>query len=297
MKLRNDLIDHLKMQRDDNNSFTGHSRFSPNNTHVFGGQILGQGLSAACQTAMDRHCHAMNCYFLRPFDFKLPIEYRVTRNRDGGSFSHRQVSAHQAGRECMRMEASFQKETQGFEHSPIKPAVPDPEDLPPYSIYQEEFEKLNRRGMYKFLVEDNAFEFRCMETPCYIETRNRPPVQQTWVRSRYSLPTDPWLQLSALAFISDNNFMRTVTLPHREELMASGFQLATLNHSMWFHRVPDLNDWLLYNVHSSVACNERGMVIGHFYTRGGQLVATAAQEGMMRIMTGDKSNNQFSEMN
>lgn len=297
MPLIEEFIDHLRLEPQGDDVFLGHSRFTSSEGHVFGGQVLGQAVSAAGQTVHGKHCHAFSCQFLRGGNFDLPIEFRVKRVRDGKSFSSRQVSAVQNGRELLRMEASFQVEAEGYVHQPVMPDVPPPETFPPMSAYRADFEALGRMNMYRFLVDNNVFEFRCREKPCYVETRNRPPVQQSWLRSRFPVPGDAALQRSMLGYISDNNFMRTASLPYREELMRSGFQLATLNHSMWIHRTPDLNDWLLYDVHSSVAFGQRGLVIGHMYNRAGELVASVAQEGMIRPLDGEKGAAAFSEGN
>jgi len=297
MSLIDEFVDHLRLEQISPDVFSGYSRFTASKGHVFGGQVLGQAISAAGQTVADKLCHALSCQFLRGGNFDLPIEYRVTRVRDGKSFSARQVSAWQNGKELLRLEASFQVDAQGHTHQPRMPQVPLPETLPDMSFYKADFEALDRMSMYRFLVEDNVFEFRATDKPCYVETRNRPPVQQSWLRSRFSMPQDPRLQRAVLGYISDNNFMRTATLPHREELMRSGFQLATLNHSMWIHRTPNLNEWLLYDVHSSVACGQRGLVLGHMYTLDGALVATVAQEGMIRPVDGNKAGLAFSEGN
>jgi len=297
MPLVDEFVDHLRLTPTAPDIFSGYSRFTSSQGHVFGGQVLGQAISAVGQTVDGKLCHALSCQFLRGGNFDLPIEYRVTRVRDGRSFSTRQVSAWQKGRELLRLEASFQVEAQGYTHQPAMPAVPPPEALPDMSAFKADFEALDRMNMYRFLVDDNVFEFRATDKPCYVETRNRPPLQQSWLRSRFATPNDPVLQRAMLGYISDNNFMRTATLPHREELMQSGFQLATLNHSMWIHRTPDLNEWLFYDVHSSVACGQRGLVLGHMYTRDGVLVATVAQEGMIRPVDGDRGGLAFSEGN
>jgi acyl-CoA thioesterase II len=297
MSLIEEFINHLKLEPVADDLFHGHTRFSPGSGHVFGGQVLAQAISAATQTVTNRSCHSLNCYFLRAFDHNIPIEYKVSRTRDGGSFSHRKVSAIQNNKELLTMEASFQVDAAGFSHQPTMPEAPPLEAIPDMSFYKKDFDALNYTGMYNFLVDDNVFEFRCTDKPCYVETSNRPPIQQIWFKSRFPLADDSALHLAMLVYVSDNNFMRTSTLPHREELLRAGFQLASLNHSMWIHRMPNLNEWHLYDIHSSVATNQRGMVLGHIYQQSGELLATTAQEGMMRTVDNSKSNNAFSEGN
>ncbi|MBW2940314.1 acyl-CoA thioesterase [Zhongshania aquimaris] len=287
MSLLEDFCGHLRMERIADKEFIGHSLYSATKNSVFGGQVMGQALSAACQLVEGRQCHSLSAQFLRAGNLQEPIHYAVATLRDGRNFSVRRVSAVQAGRELLTLDASFHIDAQGFDQQPIMPAVAEPESLPSLASYREKFEQLGLNGLYHFLVTNNVFDFRCIDQPSYIELNNRPAVQRMWMRAKHTLPNEQALQRSILAYICDNNFIRTASLPFRELISSQPSQMATLNHSMWMHRPINLNNWHLYDIHSVNSFGERSLVIGHMYAQSGELVATMVQEGLLRLIDDD----------
>lgn len=284
MSLVEDFIAHLNLERMTENEFVGYSRYSAAENHVYGGQVLGQALSAANQTVEGRLCHSLSAQFLRAGNLAGPIHFKVANLRDGRNFSVRRVSAEQAGRELLTLDASFHIEAQGFDQQPAMPEVMGPESFRAMESYRNNFEELGLLRLYDFLVTQSVIDFRCLELPSYLETNNRPAVQRMWLRAKHAVPNDPALQRAILGFISDHNFIRTASLPYRDQVSSRPSQMATLNHSMWIHRPVDLNNWHLYDVHSANAFGDRALVIGHMYAQTGELVATMVQEGMLRLL-------------
>lgn len=284
MSLFEEFRAHLLMERIADGEFVGHSRYSATKNHVFGGQVMGQALSAACQMVEGRECHSLNAQFLRAGNLQEPIHYTVTTLRDGRNFSVRRVSAVQAGRELLTLDASFHIAATGFEQQPTMPVVVEPESLRTMASYRENFKQLGLNRLYDFLVTNNIFDFRCFALPSYLEVENRPAEQRMWIKAKQNMADDQILQRSMLAYICDNNFIRTASLPFREKIVSQSSQMATLNHSMWIHRPVNLNNWHLYDVHSVNSFGERSLVIGHMYAHSGELVATMVQEGLLRLM-------------
>jgi acyl-CoA thioesterase-2 len=277
------LVRFLALERIEHNLFRGQSKDLGWGT-VFGGQVLGQALSAAVQTVPDdRLVHSMHAYFLRPGDVNLPIVYDVDRIRDGGSFTTRRVVAIQAGRPIFNMSASFHLHEPGFEHASPMPDVPAPDDLP------SEFELMRRQadrlppGMRGRAIAEGPFDLRAVEPlDDLLYPTPRPPVRQYWMRARGRLPDDLQVHRCLLAYISDYSFLTTALQPHGTNWLTPGMQVASLDHVMWFHRPFRVDEWLLYAIDSPAANDARGLVRGSIYTRDGVLVASTAQEGLMR---------------
>ncbi|MCC6527400.1 MAG: acyl-CoA thioesterase II [Polyangiaceae bacterium] len=277
-----DLIDLLALERLDRDRFRGRSQDLGWGA-IFGGQVLGQALSAAVQTvAPERPVHSLHGYFLRAGDLARPILYDVDRLRDGASFSARRVTAIQEGAAIFCLEASFQRDEVGLEHQDPMPEVPAPETL------------LSERAMALAIVDSLPEAVRAMATgerPIEIrpvELRNplRPekgePRRHMWYRVIDRLPDDPSLHRYLLAYASDFSFLGTAMDPHAVSWLTRGMQVVSLDHSMWFHRSFRFDDWLLYAVDSPSASGGRGLVRGRFFDRHGRLVASAAQEGLIR---------------
>ncbi len=250
---------------------------------VFGGQVVGQALYAAKETVpVERLVHSFHSYFLRPADSQKPIVYDVETLRDGNSFSARRVSAIQNGKPIFYMTASFQAPEPGFEHQKTMPAAPAPENLKSETEIAMAFEKLLPQTLKdKFLCE-KPLEIRPVVFHNPMQGHVDEPVRQVWMRANGKMPADLRVHQHLLGYASDFNFLPTALQPHGVGFLEPGVQIATIDHSMWFHRPFDMNDWLLYSVESTSASSARGFVRGEFYSREGVLVASTVQEGVMR---------------
>lgn len=278
------LLGLMDLEKIEENIFRGISSTEPVQ-RVFGGQVLGQALMAATRTVeASRRCHSLHAYFLRPGDPAIPILYEVDRSRDGGSFSARRVVAIQHGLAIFHLASSFQRIEEGFFHQSQMPVVPPPEDL------EDEQQILLRSvelpaHIRSFVSRERAFETRSVigralgsasgERPA------RPPVDHIWLRTRGTLPDDPALHLALLAFVSDTSLLDTALLPHGKSIF-SNIQVASLDHAMWFHASFRADEWLLYAQDSPSASGARGFNRGQIYSRDGRLVASIAQEGLIR---------------
>ncbi len=281
-----ELIDLLSLERLEDNLFRGQSR-DIGTKYVFGGQVLGQALSAA-QATMDsagepRAAHSLHAYFLRAGDIEHPIVYNVDRTRDGGSFSVRRVTAIQHGQVIFFCAASFQQEEPGVEHQMSMPEVPKPEDLAPApAIPQEVLEKLPTK-VQRWLTRMGPFEFRHIYPRDELNPSKRPPYQQVWFRLSEKVGDAPELHRALLAYASDFHLLGTATFPHGISYYQPGVAMASLDHALWFHRPFRADDWLLYAIDSPTAQNARGLARGLIYDRAGRLVASTVQEGMIRV--------------
>lgn len=283
----NDLVDLLSLEQIEKGLFRGQSQ-DLGFGHVFGGQVMGQALSAASQTvAEDRKVHSFHSYFLRAGDEKLPIVYDVEIMRDGGSFSARRVKAIQKGQPIFYMTCSFQQHEDGFSHQNQMPDVPGPEGL----LNQQQLalalkEKVPARLLEKFIA-DYPIEMRIVDPINPIAPKATAPKRYIWIKANGKLPDLQAIHTYVLAYAADFNFLVTATQPHGVSFMTPGMRFATIDHSMWFHRPCDLNDWILYSVDSPNASNGRGFVRGEFYNLQGELLASATQEGLIRFSQGE----------
>ena len=250
---------------------------------VFGGQVLGQALMAACNTVeAERPVHSMHAYFLLPGEH-APIDYAVHRARDGRSFTTRHVVARQEGREIFEMTASFQTVDPGIEHQLPMPAVPEPDTLrSELEIRQQLRDRLPERARIKWL-ESRGIEFRDVEPLDPIFPEKRPAQAALWMRAVAPLPDDPIVHRALLAYASDHGLLRAAMLPHGLSFMRGNVRAASLDHAMWFHRDFRMDDWLLYAIDSPSASGARGLCRGSIFRRDGTLVASTAQEGMLRV--------------
>jgi acyl-CoA thioesterase II len=275
-----DVLAVLELEALEVNLFRGESR-DIGSPQVFGGQVLGQALVAAYRTVEGRDCHSLHAYFLRRGDFNAPIIYQVDRSRDGHSFSSRRVVAIQHGEQIFHVSCSFQAPEQGMEHSAAMPDVPPPEQLRDFTADEEELLADLPEKVQRFFEHRRPFEFRPVQTPNYLNPEPRPPLKQVWFRTVDRLPSDAdWLHRCVLAYVSDYNLLDTATMPHGCSFVH--MQMASIDHAMWFHRPFRADQWLLYALDSPSASGARGFARGSIFTRDGRLVASTAQEGLIR---------------
>ncbi len=280
-----DLVSLLELERIEDRIFRGESR-DLGGSRVFGGQVLGQALTAASYTVQDRHVHSLHAYFLVAGDVNAPIVYEVEVARDGKSFSNRRVVAIQHGQPIFNMTASFQVPEEGLEHATPMPQVPGPEGLADVrELPADVLEKIPEK-MRRFLTHERPFEFRPVEPIQVIAPPRAAPVRHIWVKTVDKLPDSADLHRNVLAYVSDYQLVSTATLPHGIHFAEGNVQLASLDHAMWFHRPFRADEWLLYAMESPNASGGRGLALGRFFTRDGRLVASTAQEGVVRIWTG-----------
>lgn len=277
-----ELIGLLDLETIELNIFRGLSP-QDRSQRVFGGQVLGQALVAAGRTVSARICHSLHAYFLLPGDPKIPILYEVDRSRDGHSFSSRRVVAIQHGRPIFHMSAGFQVEEQGLEHQIDPPAVPPPESLPSEQELRRQIADRVPEKYRGYFLRKRPIELRPVEQPNLLEPRKRPPQQAVWVRATGQLPDDFALQQCVLAYASDMTLIETALRPHGINWLSGRLQIASLDHAMWFHERFRADEWLLYVQDSPSASGARGFSRGLVYTREGKLVASVAQEGLMRL--------------
>ena len=278
-----DLITLLRLERIENNIFRGVSR-DIGSPQVFGGQVLGQALSAAQHTVEGRIAHSLHAYFLRRGDMDAPIIYDVDRARDGGSFSNRRVVAIQHGRPILNMAASFQKPEEGLSHQETMPDVPPPDGLKDLTHLAADVLDRIPVKLRRFMIDQRPFEFRLVEQPDFDEPRKRPPVRHVWIRAVDAIPDGLALHQNLLAYVSDFELLATATLPHALSFTRGNVILASLDHALWFHREFRVDEWLLYAMESPNASGTRGYARGRFFAQDGTLVASTTQEGLIRVV-------------
>lgn len=279
-----ELVALLTLERLEENLFRGQSR-DIGTRYVFGGQVLGQALSAAQQTVESgRHVHSIHAYFLRAGDIEAPIVYDVDRSRDGHSFSVRRVTAIQHGQPIFVFASSFQKLEPGVEHQFHMPEVPQPEDVEPTAAPAPEALAKLPAKMQRWLSRMGPFEMRPIYPRDEVKPPKRPPYQQVWLRLGDRVADEPELHQALLAYASDFYLLGTTTFPHGISYYQANVQMASLDHAMWFHRPFRADDWLLYSLDSPTAMNARGLARGQFFARDGSLVASVAQEGLIRAL-------------
>jgi acyl-CoA thioesterase-2 len=273
------LVETLALEPIEVNLFRGAS-VEGGGPRVFGGHVVAQALLAAYETVETRICHSIHCYFIRPGDPKIPILYEVDRARDGGSFTTRRVTAIQHGEQIFNLAGSFQDMESGLEHQTPAPDLPGPETFP------DSFEHM--RAMIDAMPEGAR---RMMGRPRPIEQREIdprgpkekfPPICRNWIRARAELPPQPRMHQAAVAYASDMGLLETAMRPHGVSWQTGGLQSASLDHAVWFHRPVNFNDWHLYAQESPTTAGSRGFVRAQMFTREGVLVASVAQEGLVR---------------
>ena len=277
-----DLVNLLTLEPIEENLFRGSSQ-DLGFRQLFGGQVLGQSLSAMSQTVEDaRHVHSMHGYFLRPGDASLPVVYQVDRVRDGGSFSTRRVTAIQKGKPIFTSSASFQYDEGGFEHQNPMPDVVGPENLPSELDMIRQRAHLIPESMREKFLCAKPIEFRPVVGEDPFNPQVTDPIKYVWFRADGTLPDSPALHKYLLAYASDFGLLTTSLLPHGKGVWQKDMQVASLDHALWFHADLRADDWLLYAMDSPWAGNSRGFSRGSVYNRAGKLVASVTQEGLIR---------------
>ncbi|HLI66414.1 MAG TPA: acyl-CoA thioesterase II [Caulobacteraceae bacterium] len=273
------LVETLALEPIEVNLFRGMTS-GRDGPRLFGGHVIAQALMAAYETVEDRICHSLHCYFIRPGDPAIPVLYDVDRSRDGSSFTTRRVTAIQHGQQIFNLAASFQVHEEGFEHQATMP------DVPPPAALEDNF------AQYKAMLDNLPEQARrMMAGPRPIEQRQvnprspdqtAPPVSNIWMRARAEIGGDQHLHQAILAYASDMGLLETSMRPHGVIWQTSGLQVASLDHAIWFHRPCDFNNWHLYAQESPSASGGRGFVRGQVFSEAGVLVASIAQEGLIR---------------
>ncbi|MRJ10669.1 acyl-CoA thioesterase II [Ornithobacterium rhinotracheale] len=285
MKEVSSLQQLIKMDQLDEFTFLGEN-YSIGSPIVFGGQVLAQGLYAMSQSVPEeRIAHSLHGYFILPGDLTKPIRYEVEFVRDGGSFSTRRVKALQDDKIIFFMGASFQKVEEGYEHQIQMPKVPQPDELYSWDDMYEQLKDHLPRAMKQFLSIERPFIFKPTVLENVLERKPREPNYSVWFKIKGETENNPLMNRAILSYVSDYNLLTTALRPHAHVADMSNTQLATIDHAMWFHQEANINEWYLYSVDSPIASNARGFVRGSIFSQDGKLVASVAQEGLLRPIT------------
>ena len=274
-----DLLKILNLERVEDNLFRGDSR-DVGAPQVFGGQVLGQALVAASRTVEGRQVHSLHAYFLRRGDLEVPIVFEVDRSRDGGSFTSRRVVAIQHGQPILTMSASFQASEPGLDHQAPMPDAPPPESLTDLAVLEAAVIERMPHKVSCYFRNQRPFEFRAVNPDDYLTREKRPARKLVWFRVTGQLPDDQALHRCLLTYVSDYHLLATATMPHGVNFLE--MQVASIDHAIWFHRDLRVDEWMLYVIESPSASGARGFSRGSIYARHGGLVASVAQEGLIR---------------
>jgi len=282
------LIETLDLEQLEDNLFRG-ARGNEGWQRVYGGQVLGQALMAASRTVDPaRSVHSLHGYFLLAGDPSAPIIYDVERIRDGGSFTTRRVKAIQHGRAIFSMSASYHKLEEGFDHQSAMPDVPAPDSLPPPKELIAQMRDGLPEALRRYFERERPIDIRVVDISRYLSREKKHPVQNIWIRTAGPLPDDPALHQAVLAYISDFTLLDTALIAHGKVIFDADLQLASLDHALWYHRPFRADEWMLYVEDSPNAHGARGFCRGSIYRRDGVLVASVAQEGLVRWRTAEK---------
>lgn len=277
-----DLLSLLELEKIEHGIYRGQSQ-DLGFKALFGGQVMGQAVSAALETVdEDRIIHSLHSYFLRPGDAEKPVVYEVENIRDGKSFNTRRVKAIQNGKPIYYMTASFQLAEEGFEHQDKMPIVSQPDEISSYSDFifdHQEFIPENIRG--KFLSE-KPIEVRPIQKYNWVRPEKSDPICQMWIKANGTLSDARKAHFCMLSYCSDFQFLTTSLMPHGATHWDPNFQIASVDHAMWFHRPFRIDEWLLYSTESPSASGGRGLVKGQIFNQKGELVASTMQEGVIR---------------
>lgn len=284
MKNTQELIDLIHLKEIDIQLFTGKSE-SVGSQHVFGGQVLAQALNASYRTvAEDRFCHSLHGYFILPGNLEKDIVYKVQLVRDGGSFTTRYVTAEQDGNSIFVLAASFQKEESGFDFQDKMPEVPLPETLFSWEEIYDQTKDFLPKSFGEFLSLERPVIFKPTIINNPLEKVDLPPVQNVWFKFKEmneKMNIQHFQEI--LAYTSDYNVLVTALQPHASQAHFGNTQMASLDHAMWFHRKPDdFSGWFLYSIDVASTSNARGLTTGKIFSQDGKLIASVAQEGLMR---------------
>jgi acyl-CoA thioesterase-2 len=251
---------------------------------IFGGQIMAQCLIAGYQTLeKGRMVHSFHSYFLRPGDFKQNIIFEVDRIRDGKSFTTRRVNAIQNGEAIFSCSISFQKREKGLSHQIKMPKIQGPEGLKSDLELRQNYKSKIPKDYLPMWLREREIETRQVEPVDLLKAEKLPPYRSTWMRPTGKLPSDERIHQALLLYVSDMGLLGAAVNPHEVNFMSKKFQSASLDHVMWFHGKVNFNNWILHHMHSPISQNARGFSRGSIYTKSGKLLASTAQEGLMRI--------------
>lgn len=277
------LLDLLDLETLDLNLFRGKGSGGETTKRIFGGQVVAQALAAACRTVEGRACHSLHAYFLRAGDPARPVIYEVDRARDGGSFTTRRVVAVQNGRQIFNMSASFHAEEAGHSHQHAAPQAPDPETLPSRAEAKADLASRAPEVMRADILRPSAIELRPTDAYDLLTPSPAPDAHSVWFRlSRPVVDAPDWLQRCLMTYASDLHLLGTAMRPHGESWYTGRTMTASLDHAIWFHGAVDFGAWHLYVMDSPWAGGGRGLNRGSIYSRDGRLVASTAQEGLIR---------------
>jgi acyl-CoA thioesterase-2 len=276
------MLDVLNLEQLEVNLFRGRS---PQDRwqRVFGGQVIGQALVAASRTVEGRPPHSMHAYFLVGGDPKVPIIYEVDRIRDGKSFTTRRVVAIQHGQAIFTLMVSFHNDEEGLTHQAPMPQVPPPEDLPSEAQIKATILPTMPEAVRRYYESERPIELRPVQYDRYLGKKYEDGKFNVWIRATGKLPDDPAIHQCVLAYASDMSLLDTALVPHGRSLFEKQFMGASLDHALWLHRPFRADDWLLYAQETPTMTGSRGFARGLIYTRDGSLVASVAQEGLVRI--------------
>ncbi|MBU2489774.1 MAG: acyl-CoA thioesterase II [Proteobacteria bacterium] len=281
-----ELLRLLKLEQIEENIFRGQSQ-DLGFGNIFGGQVLGQALSAASQTVpVDRPAHSLHGYFMRPGDPRMPIVYQVDPIRDGRSFTTRRVVAIQKGRAIFSMSASFQVVEEGFEHQAPFPEVPGPDGILSELETARAVKDRIPAAIRDKIVCEKPIEIRPVDPVNPFAPDKREPCRYVWFKASGPVPDDLSVHRYLLTYASDFGLVATAMYPHGVTFWDPRIQVASLDHALWFHRDFRMDDWLLYVMESPSASHARGLAMANIFTRQGTLVASAVQEGLVRRRNG-----------
>ena len=278
-----DLLKLLDLEPIEHNIYRGENR-DIGTGRIFGGQVIAQALMAAQRTVEDdRVAHSLHGYFILEGDLSVPVVYFVDRLRDGGSFTTRRVTAIQHGNAIFNLSASFQRHEPGLEHQIDAPSAPDPDGIrPELEVLRERSGEIDE-SLRSILTQDRPLDIRPVDGSDPFERTPRPPTRRSWVRSIGPLPDEPIYHQALLAYASDVGLLDSTLRPHGTNVRDPGMMVASLDHSLWFHRPFRMDEWLLYDIESPASAGGRGFARGCFFTEAGVLVASVAQEGLIRV--------------
>lgn len=277
-----EVLDLLDLEQIEVGIFRGPSR-NIVGKNVFGGQVLAQSLMAAGRTVEGRLAHSFHAYFLRAGDTAAPIVFQVENVRDGKSFATRNVKAIQHGAVIFTMMASFAVPEEGLEHQVDMPQVEGPDGVPSETELRERIAPMIPEKIRAVFARERPIEIRPINPVNPFAPQKQEAVRRHWMRAQNRMPDDPFLHQCILAFASDFALMGTAMLPHGVSFMQNNMQAASLDHAMWFHRDFRIDEWLLYDMDAPNATASRGINFGRIFAQDGRLVATVAQEGLMRL--------------
>lgn len=277
-----EVLELLQLEQTGDERYRGASHFM-GSPQLFGGQLLGQALRAASMAVSSRRPHSMHAMFIAAGRHEIPIDYQVEKLRDGGSFSLRRVTATQAGKTIFTLSVSFQAKEEGFNHHSVMPAHISPATLPSnVQPWRQRQTSDGQKRIYPAPVDFRSEPEGCSPKDCL-------PEQKIWTRAPFELDDDPLVHESLFAYMSDYGLLWTPVKPHGVEPYDARLRFASLDHTIWFHRPLRMDEWLLFSMHSPSASGGRGLTLTSVHNRAGELVATIAQEGLIRYLKGESA--------